>query len=759
MNRQLLLVDAGTGHAETYRLNEELGLDEDRAVGPLATWNFILPIGTTATGAVLLGYRAADGHTARWRLAGSGHLEAMPPVASPGPGWDIASLYGYDLQSRPQVIFYSRQTGTAEMRVLAADGTWSPGFVSRGWHGGWSQMVTFRAFDGSSADLLLVDAAGQRAQIWRIDSNGRYTHVRGFPGWYQGWTRIELLRRRADECDLLFYAAGTAMTHAWTIRRNGQISLVHQFNGWRSTWQHVVCVDPQTLQALEGGVPVVSGQDLDAWIRSLGDLRAAEYRSATPMPPEVREIGGIAYEVRREAVRLSLPTSEQFLLSPMADQIWPGAVLQGRAMAAQQLAPIPLQRAGGSLVITTDLVGAGATLSTRINQVSLADINQARRQLLIQANPTDSPGAFRWAYSSARTLEHGLVNLGVNVKYQKVNVDLKASLEHELKTTTVIARFLQVYYTAAFEPDPAPGGFFAPGVGVEQLRAYAGPEDPPVYVSQVMYGRMLVLVAQAEDSETKIRGALDVIVNAAANVTVDLDGSYRNQINTLRLQAIEVGGNGVAVRTLFEGQVGQVADNLLAYIRAGSTFSLANPGAAIGFTVRHVGSRTPAAVALATDFQDVVSVTSPELTGSLEIADGAQGGPKPAGVRVGIGDRITVTADGQNWSGIWGSRLYGPDGHPQAWFVFGPTPTAGYPLPEATPFALIAGFDKSDWVLVGGAKTFEVHWTGNGGPRELWFATNDNNPYNGDDARKFRVSWRVRRATAEQLGLHAVGAR
>ncbi len=759
MNTQLLFVEGTTGHSERYGLSSDYQLiDGLVGSGIFEQSSTLVGIGLTSGTVDLLSHSAATGAVILQRFNEQGLLTSNPVTGTPGPAWDLASLYGYDSTGRPLVLFYDRETGTAQLHAVTTNGGFERVFVSTGWNQTWTAMVTFVLSDGSGADMLLYAGSSGNAQIWRIALDGTYSHIKNFIGWSPNWTRLAVLARRQDEADILFYASNNATAQVWTIRRNGTIEWKSSLSGWRTTWNHIVCMDPATLKSLPG-VPG-PGADLEGYILSLGELQAAALVSRVPMPVETKSIEGISYQIQREAVRLTQVANEFTILNPVADQLWPGAVLQGRSLSGNQLSPVPLPRSGGTLTITTDLVGAGRqNTSARLDNPSLATATDLRRALLEQAAPTDSAGAITVAMSSARTLEHGLVNLGVNVKYQAVTVDLKANLDHELKTNTVIARILQVYYTVAFEPNAGAGAFFDRAVTPQQLRPYCGPSNPPVYISQVSYGRSLLLVVEAQASNTTIKGALDVLVKAAANVHFQVSGEYRQLVDTMSIRVFEAGSTGIVLKTLFDGKVAEITDNLLSYIRAGASFSLRNPGAPVSFTTRHLGSRTPAFVGLTTDFTEVVSVSSPEVTGALQIADGWSGGPKPAGVRVGRGDKIIATAGGLNWSGVIGSRLYGPDGHPQQWWVFGPISTDGFPLPNETPFMLIGGFDRQDWVPVGSAREFLANWSSGSGPKELWFGTNDSDPYNGDDGRRFDVSWRVQRATAEQLGLHGVGRR
>jgi hypothetical protein len=41
--------------------------------------------------------------------------------------------------------------------------------------------------------------------------------------------------------------------------------------------------------------------------------------------------------------------------------------------------------------------------------------------------------------------------------------------------------------------------------------------------------------------------------------------------------------------------------------------------------------------------------------------------------------------------------------------------------------------------------------------KHLWFATNDNNPYNGGADKKFEVNFRIVRKTKEDLGFSGIG--
>jgi hypothetical protein len=108
--------------------------------------------------------------------------------------------------------------------------------------------------------------------------------------------------------------------------------------------------------------------------------------------------------------------------------------------------------------------------------------------------------------AQARTLEHGLLNLGVEYKSATFDANLKMGLDVGLKTNTAIVNFQEIFYTVAFTPPATATPFFDSSVRLSEVKHYAeisnayGEPNPPAYISQVDYGRSLTVIITGSES-------------------------------------------------------------------------------------------------------------------------------------------------------------------------------------------------------------------------------------------------------------------
>lgn len=87
------------------------------------------------------------------------------------------------------------------------------------------------------------------------------------------------------------------------------------------------------------------------------------------------------------------------------------------------------------------------------------------------------------------------------------------------------------------------------------------------------------------------------------------------------------------------------------------------------------------------------------------------------------GQRVTITASGEIWSGVWGAGKNGPQG----WL--GWAASTDSPLPNRPPHSLLARLDGQT-LYVGTGRS----WRHRGDPAKLFLRINDNRPANGNGA-------------------------
>jgi hypothetical protein len=362
-----------------------------------------------------------------------------------------------------------------------------------------------------------------------------------------------------------------------------------------------------------------------------------------------------------------------------------------------------------------------------------------------------------WEFHQVRTTEHGLVKLGVAFSAGSFSGDLKSSLESNLEQTSVMAMFRQVFYSVTFTPPDGPTSFFDPNITADQVRAVSGPDNPPVYLSQVDYGRMLIVSITGTTSLSDLNVALTAGVNAASKTgpggSLDVSASVKKTLQESTVRVIALGGDGRAVMPVLTDPLNQLTQ----YINAGGALTVDNPGMPLRYVARHAGSRRVVTINQTTDYSESVAAVGRDLNNqTFQVWDGEGGGSFSTGIRIANGDHLSVSASGLNWSGVLWSGTYGPDG----WTTWEKPSGSGYPLPNNHPFALAGAWDSaqtgadatSDWFYIGTGTAQTVAHNRGLASRVLYLGTNDNSPLNGDPQYKFTVRVSVARRRLSNVG-------
>ena len=459
------------------------------------------------------------------------------------------------------------------------------------------------------------------------------------------------------------------------------------------------------------------------------------------------DVAGVAYTLTEQRRRVVNDVIDHAFLSDIGQMgIWPGQLIQGAALLSNDVAVIgPLPRAPGTLELLTDFIGGSWTgrRSAELAAPDAADVNQRRRDILIEAAPQDAPGLLKVEFEKASTLREVGVKLGLSVKGSAFGVDADATLNETHRRSTVVATIRQVFYVATFTPKSAQAtGMWPANVTSTELAPFVGLGNPPLYVDSVQYGRFICVTVNGAYDSTTITAAIkfhwDATISGSGYANLQLKEILES--SQVKIYTLGVPGGGQ-----FQNLADPVSDLGKVY-NDGLKFSLNNPGAPVSFTTRHVLDNTMAHVGLAASYvQPLSAVGADVLDARYEVWDGPGGGLVNTEILVNPGDRLTISADGQIWSGVFASGTHGPEG----WVGF--NADAAAPQPSETAYCLVFRLGNSDWTK---AARF---WEGAAEPGRagtLQLNVNDNNPYNGDPNKRWRVVVDVRRAGAAAAGIY-----
>jgi hypothetical protein len=462
------------------------------------------------------------------------------------------------------------------------------------------------------------------------------------------------------------------------------------------------------------------------------------------------DANGVAYIVTEQRRQLVSDVIEHAFLQDIARLgVWPGQVIQGRGLLAGDVAPIgPLPRQRGTINVSDLITSHPEALSKDVASPTEATINQARRDIINAAKPTDSPGSLKTDFEQASTLREVGVRLGFSVKGSAFGVDANAALNQTYRQTTAVASIRQVFYNVSFEPHGPqatgiwPGGGGPGSVTYQDLDPFIDPGNPPLLINSVQYGRFICVTMTGSFSSSDLAAALSASWKAAVSGSGSFDLRTKEIIEGSRTQIYTIGVPGYQN---FQSLSNPLVE-LQRVFKSGLSFNLQNLGAPISFTAQHIADRTTAHVGLVAQYVKPLSVQGENITERpFEVFDGPGGGLVDTRISVNPGDELTASTDGQIWSGVIASGTHGAEGWP------GHRADPAAPLPTGTAYALVLRFGMGQWVEAG------RFWQGSprsGGGGVLQLNVNDNNPYNGDPTKRWTARVSVRRGGAASAGVY-----
>ena len=521
-----------------------------------------------------------------------------------------------------------------------------------------------------------------------------------------------------------------------------------------------------------GGGAQVAGnntQQVRQWIDGLPRMAIVQPTVGQPFPVALPpDMAGAGYTGTQRNVKEVSNSSTMYLFRPFSPAFVPGAVVQGATISGTApFATIDLPRAPGRLRLTGGFVSPSAASRFRdLPEARGGEVDNARIGLLNAIGATDSAGTSEFQYVYARSMQDAMVKLGVSYDAgPSASVAFDGSLQTTATDTMIVGRFTQVFYSAAFEPDPATQAFFAPSVTLSDVQRMASPSNPPLYVSQVLYGRLLFVTFRSKASQVEVEAALKASYN---KVKGSLDAKFKNTLAQTEIKVVQIGQTGQASINPAQIQDSETLQQAMArFIDQGARYNPStNPGLPIGVVLNYIGSGAPGQVAISqmtTDYSEIVNIQAPnEQCLTHQVWDGPGGGwtqPLQSGkpVRINPGDSVRFNASGEIWSGVPLSAFNGPDGWPT-------DPTSGprSPVLNRPPFALIGRFgddnfsgDDPKWggncntqsgagcsgaFWIGQARTVVAGEAVNVKYGDLWLGENDIFPNDGRADKKWSVN-------------------
>ena len=319
------------------------------------------------------------------------------------------------------------------------------------------------------------------------------------------------------------------------------------------------------------------------------------------VPDSTVPAGQVRYHCTTQPYKLSKNPEKIVTLNPDAGKMWLGALLQGDGYQGGlgSLKALPINKRG-PLTIFIDVLDPNATRT--IEHPTAATVKTAIAEMVRSMDKENFPfptvAYFR--QTTASTIDQGLLDLGFSVKYLGFKADGSLNTQHKTEESTLMASLEQRYFTVSIVTPDTPADFFdlssftAEDLKTQQQLGRIGPNNPPVVVSSISYGRSFVLTVTAKTTEDRLAATLNAAFSAGhVSGQVNLTTEQKKILADSRIEVISNGGGEEAFREAVK------AGNIKPVLDRPSTLSTAVP---ISFQVDNLGDNSAAKFAETSEY-------------------------------------------------------------------------------------------------------------------------------------------------------------
>ena len=364
----------------------------------------------------------------------------------------------------------------------------------------------------------------------------------------------------------------------------------------RAFWLSVTSLWTACSFSGAGDPPQVVEGKIDEYIESLPYLAvdAAAVQMGDPSPAQ----SDGDYSCTTQNLKETRQYDRVVAYAANSDSMYPGAIISADSVMTGLFTQIVLPRA--SQTISVSLENLGGTKHATIASPSLSSYRDALSSIL-DAGVTGSTPANLYSEIEQVHSENQLnMALGIQASWGLGIASLKSSFDFSNQQTRsrYVVRYTQTYYTVDLDAPASPSAVLGSDVTLDDVRAKMDPQHPPVYVSSVTYGRMVLFTFESQYSAEEMSAALDFAYSGGVDVKGDVSVTYKDIISQSKITAFILGGDaGSAVQTI------DSYDALINFIKTGGNYSRQSPGAPIAYKLSYLKDNSPARMSFTTDYQ------------------------------------------------------------------------------------------------------------------------------------------------------------
>ena len=346
----------------------------------------------------------------------------------------------------------------------------------------------------------------------------------------------------------------------------------------------------------------------------------------------------VTYSCQVQPFTLTANPQQIAMYSPDREILYAGGLIQGRSHrdGLGSLLGLPISERAPINVSIPGL--ANEDNFRRVDRPNQAAVDQAIGSMIggATASGLSTPSSISFNMETYHSEKQSALQMGLSGNYLGFEGSASGSIDRDQSETTVTAQFYQKMYEVVVEAPQSPGDFFSEDFTEARLQQQIsqgriGPDNLPVYVSNIVYGRMMMFSITSTASESDIRATMQAGYNGiGGSVSANLSAKQQAILQESKIKITSIGGDAEATLAMIR------SGDWSQYFTNNAPLSSASP---LSYTFRNLGDGSIASVTETTEY-NIRSCQAIQATpGTFNFLPSQNLGlPIPAPVKVMMGD-------------------------------------------------------------------------------------------------------------------------
>ncbi len=346
----------------------------------------------------------------------------------------------------------------------------------------------------------------------------------------------------------------------------------------------------------------------------------------------------VTYSCQVQPFTLSQNPQQIAMYSPDREILYAGGLIQGKSHrdGIGSLLGLPIAERAAINVSIPGL--ANDDNFRRVESPNQATIDQAIGSMIggATASGLSTPSSISFEMETYHSEKQSALQMGLSGNYLGFEGSASGSIDRNQSETTITAQFYQKMYDVVVEAPQSPGDFFSEDFTEARLQQQIsqgriGPDNLPVYVSNIVYGRMMMFSITSTASESDIRATLQAGYNGiGGSVQANLSAKQQAILQESKIKITSIGGDAEATLAMIR------SGDWSQYFTNNAPLSSAAP---MSYTFRNLGDGSIASVTETTEYNIRSCQAIKSTPGTFNFLNAQNLGlPIPAPVKVMMGD-------------------------------------------------------------------------------------------------------------------------